>query len=273
MIHVGCSGWNYKDWIGKLYPIRTRDMLYEYSKVFDTVEINTTFYRVPPAEYVENWIKKTSSSNVFTFSLKFPREVTHELLFRNLNAAREIAINFQEQIITRLKKKNKLGYVLLQLPPYFSTSNLPYLYRLMGDMDTHNIQYFVEVRNRDLYENKAMARSLEEMNAGVVDIDSPEKKIEKVESILDVAYLRFHGQNYDSWSKRNGDPSERYNYLYSGPELNALSNIVKEKLDAYKEIFIYFNNHPGGFAPSNASSFRGLLGIEPSNKQNQQTLF
>lgn len=273
MIHVGCSGWNYKDWLGKLYPVKTHDMLPEYSGAFDTVEINTTFYRTPPVKYVDSWIKKSSGAKEFTFSLKFPREVTHELIFRDMVSAKEKAADFENQVVRRIQRSNSLGCVLLQLPPYFGPSNLPYLYNLLDILDTGRIRYFVEVRERNLYRDDGMARTLGERNVGLVDIDSPEKAFDRINSTVDIAYLRFHGRNAASWNKANRDPSERYKYLYSNSELEAFSSIVKERTDVYREVFIYFNNHPGGFAPSNATAFKGMLNLPSSGREVQKTLF
>ena len=80
-IRIGCSGWSYAGdlgWIGKFYPkkIPSNKMFFFYSKIFDTVELNTTFYNLPKIRTVENWA--TNSPKEFLFSVKFPQDITHK---------------------------------------------------------------------------------------------------------------------------------------------------------------------------------------------------
>ena len=122
-IHVGCQGWNYDDWTtkaggaGVFYPRGTRSgkMLAFYSQIFDTIEVDSTFYAIPSASSVEGWYKKTPAG--FTFSLKMPQEITHEHALRE--SSFEILDEFCERI-TNLREK--LGVVLVQLAPQFEAS-------------------------------------------------------------------------------------------------------------------------------------------------------
>jgi uncharacterized protein YecE (DUF72 family) len=110
---IGCSGWSYKQWVGTFYPRGTRpeEYLRLYSKVFDVVEIDTTFYGIPSLETVEKWYKGTPED--FTFCPKFPQEVTHTNIGINLEATIEKFLT----VMGRLGKK--LGPLLIQFPPYF----------------------------------------------------------------------------------------------------------------------------------------------------------
>ena len=113
-IHVGCQGWNYADWTTKaggekiFYPRGTKsvEMLAVYAEVFETVEVDSTFYAIPPSATIENWRRKTPEK--FTFSLKMPQEITHEY---NL---REPSFPILEEFCERVKDlKEKLGVVLV----------------------------------------------------------------------------------------------------------------------------------------------------------------
>src|SRR5215213_1106464 len=122
-IYAGCQGWNYDDWTtraggaGVFYPRGTKsnEMLAFYSQIFDTIEVDSTFYAIPPASTVENWYKKTPAD--FTFSLKLPQEITHE------HALRSTSFEILDEFCARVKDlKEKLGVVLVQLAPQFEAS-------------------------------------------------------------------------------------------------------------------------------------------------------
>src|SRR5690349_14814711 len=87
-IRIGTQGWNYDAWVGPFYPVGTRpaDFLSVYSRAFDTVEVDSTFYAIPPSKTVRGWADRTPAG--FTFALKMPQEVTHE---RRLRDAADIA--------------------------------------------------------------------------------------------------------------------------------------------------------------------------------------
>ena len=110
-IMVGCSGWSYKAWDGPFYPRGTQpeDYLEFYSSVFDTVEIDSTFYSIPPQNSARKWNKFSPPG--FKFSPKLPREITHE---RRLRSTSHLMEQFMESIYPI---KEKIGMVLVQLPP------------------------------------------------------------------------------------------------------------------------------------------------------------
>src|ERR1043165_3300016 len=116
-LSIGCQGWNYEDWVSKqggtgvFYPKGTRaaDMLEVYARAFETVEVDSTFYAIPPVSTFENWMKRTPAN--FTFSLKLPREITHE---RALGTG---SILLVEEFCERARTlKEKLASVLIQMP-------------------------------------------------------------------------------------------------------------------------------------------------------------
>ena len=117
MARIGTMGWSYDHWVGNFYPEGTAsdDFLAEYARHFDTVEVNSTFYRVPYRSIVEDWKEKTPEG--FTFTTKIPRAVTHGTELGNDWGKMEVFI----ENISLLGEK--LGPLLIQLPPKFKADN------------------------------------------------------------------------------------------------------------------------------------------------------
>lgn len=120
-IHVGTRGWNYDDWVGSFYPINTRpaDFLPVYSRAFETVEVDSTFYGIPAPTTLEGWAARTTPG--FIFALKMPQEVTHEQRLRDVTGA-------SGQFFDAVRELGpKLGPILVQLGPDFEPNELPAL--------------------------------------------------------------------------------------------------------------------------------------------------
>jgi len=126
VIRIGTQGWNYQDWVGPFYPGGTRpaDYLPIYSRAFDTVEVDSTFYAIPAASTVRAWAERTPPG--FRFAVKMPQEVTHESRLRDEAGATELFFDRMREL------GDKLGPVLLQLPPAFEPSELPALVNYLG---------------------------------------------------------------------------------------------------------------------------------------------
>ncbi len=251
MIWVGCSGWSYKEWEGKFYPVGEKNRLVFYSNVFNSVEIDSTFYNVPGERSVKSWIKAVSGKK-FRFSMKVPREISHYLFFRDFQRSNTEFRDFLSNIVKHFYDDNLLGSVLLQMPPYFGRNHLESLYKLL-DID-FKYRIAVEVRNADLYHDNEMRKNLEGMNVCFVDTDSFENRLTGIGSGLDYAYVRLHGRNAGGWRAENP-----FDYKYSDDEIAAIERIVTEK--KYADIFVYFNNHPRGNAPVNAIDLNSRLGF------------
>jgi len=121
VIRIGTQGWNYDAWVGPFYPTGTRppDFLSVYSRAFDTVEVDSTFYAVPSVNTVRGWAERVP--NRFTFALKLPREITHERRFRDCE---DVASLFFDRV---RELGSKLGPILIQLGPDFTPRELPAL--------------------------------------------------------------------------------------------------------------------------------------------------
>src|SRR5919205_3909267 len=139
-IFIGAQGWNYEDWIGSFYPrgSRTKELLSLYASIFDTVEIDSTFYAIPSENSVKGWRQRTPAN--FNFSLKLPSEITHK------NRLRE-SQGILEQFIQRISLlEYKLSCVLIQLPPDFSPNERPAFNQFI-ELLPSQVKFAVEFRD------------------------------------------------------------------------------------------------------------------------------
>jgi len=245
---IGCSGWWYKDWNERFYPsgLDERRRLSYYSKYFNTTEVNVTFYKLPPISTVMGWAKRTPKN--FIFSVKVPKDITHEthLLYA------ERLINKFFETISPLRKHEKLGSLLLQLPREFTKTKgtIERLEDFLGKLPK-GLEYAVEFRHKSWVSNGEVFEILEKYNVGYVIVDGP--PIPPIIRITtDFAYIRFHGHGKKVW----------YYYNYRKEELESWANKIKNEVEPnVKKIYIYFNNHFRAFAPKNAQEFIEILGL------------
>ena len=271
-IHAGCQGWNYDDWTTRaggdpiFYPRGTRsgEMLAFYSEIYDTIEVDSTFYAIPPASVVESWYKKTPGG--FTFSLKMPQEITHEY------ALRPGSFDLLDEFCERVKDlREKLGVVLIQLAPQFEASkeNAQNLRKFLARLP-REIRFAVEFRTRGWL----VDWTFQELEKRGVTLCLTEGKwipreltfgaIEKLTT--DFAYVRFMGErDLTAFDKI-------YRHMDTNLEIWA-GEIERVKA---REIFVYFSNFYEGHAPASVNKLKKLLGqviTEPSSLENQASLF
>jgi uncharacterized protein YecE (DUF72 family) len=242
-IHIGCSGWNYAHWRdGVFYPPRlpAKKWLEHYAQFFDTVEVNSTFYRLPKPEAVANWVAQTPEG--FIFAVKASRYLTHVRRLRELDDGVQ---RFYERIEPLLRTP-KMGPVLWQLPPTFKRDGerLAQALASLPKEQRHSFEFrhpswFVE----ETYE------LLRTHGVALVIGDRPEvNEYRSLEHTTDWTFVRFHSGTRG----RNGN--------YSESELAEWA----ERFDDWSrrlDIYAYFNNDWEGYAPRNALRLRELLGI------------
>lgn len=288
-ILVGASGWSYDDWVGRFYPIelaKKKGMWFSYyAEYFNTVEINSTFYR-PPGEFqVRSWITKAPKG--FEYSVKMPQLVTHKALVDgNLENAIFWAASFERACVKPLADAGLLGCVLLQLSPYFKNSDqsLNNLKSLLDALPTHEHNYAVEFRHRSWLDESrkeidpATLEALRERNVANVLLDGPGQPVTK-EQTADHAYVRFHGRNKDIWfgdEKEDDHRLNRYDYLYETQQLDPWVPRIKEAEIKAARVRVYFNNHARSKAIKNAFQLMDILLIAHRSKdiklQDQFTL-
>ena len=241
MIRVGCSGWNYEHWRnGVFYPPRLppRRWLEFYSRHFDTVEVNATFYRLPKENAVANWVHETPPG--FLFSVKMSRYVTHVKRLRDLPPSREL---FYSRI-RPLTASPKLGPVLWQLPATFRRDDdrlakaLDWLPPGRHCFEFRHESWFVD----EVYE------LLRARDVALVIGDAPERPFQTHELTADWTFVRFH-------HGRRGRLSN-----YSERELEQWARRIQDwgrKVDVYA----YFNNDRSGYAVRNGLWLSRRLGV------------
>ena len=269
---IGCQGWNYNDWITKadgesiFYPRGTRldTMLELYAKIFDTIEVDSTFYAIPQGSTIENWYRKTPET--FTFSLKLPQEITHNLALRKQSF--EILDEFCERI---LLLKEKLAVVLIQLPPQFEANkeNAQNLREFLAHLPKE-IRFAIEFRDRqwlidwtfEELENNRVALCLVE--GSWIPRELMFEAINK--PTADFAYMRFMGER----------DLLKFDKIYRLQDTNL--QMWKEEIEKInaKDIFVYFSNFYEGHAPASVNKLKELFGqkiIKPETLENQGSLF
>ena len=193
-IRIGTQGWNYDAWVGPFYPPRTRaaDYLSVYSRAFNTVEVDSTFYAVPAVKTVRGWAGRTPPD--FTFALKLPQEISHENRLRESAAIAELFYDRARELA------DKLGPILIQLSPDFSPAELPALVSFLPLLP-RDIQFAVEFRQRGWIHDGILAL-LAEHNVALALTDArwiPRKQMMALAArpTADFAYLRWMGPNRD----------------------------------------------------------------------------
>lgn len=258
---IGTSGWSYPprtgggSWTGVFYPLKKVDELQFYSRYFDTVEINSTFYRPCSPKTAESWARRTPAS--FEFTVKAWQQFTHS--HEPLLPA-DIA-TFKEGIAP-LEAAGKLGSILFQFPTSFHCDDdtRDRLRALLHDFG--NYPKAVELRHRSWDEHLDI---LDEANAVPVFIDEPkfrDSTRQKLQGRGAILYVRFHGRQAEKWWHHE-HRDERYDYLYSPKEIHThagrLQTAVEEQ--AIQKAYVFFNNHPGAKAVVNAVMLRKELGL------------
>jgi uncharacterized protein YecE (DUF72 family) len=238
------------------YPLAKTDELKFYSRYFNTVEINSTFYRPCNPKTAESWVKRTSDD--FEFTLKLWQQFTHK---KGAWTSTEVE-EFKAGILP-IVESGKLGCILFQFPASFrqtpeTTDQLRLLLDLFADYPKA-----VELRHRSWEDSLPMLQS---MDATPAFIDEPKFKdsirqnLEAVESPL--LYLRFHGRKFDKWWKHE-HRNERYDYLYTREEIQPYAVRLKSVLENkdIQRAYVFFNNHPSAKAVANAVMLRAELEI------------
>jgi uncharacterized protein YecE (DUF72 family) len=228
--YVGTSGWHYEHWRGRFYPedLPKPKWLEFYSRSFDTLELNNSFYHLPSEKAFANW--RDSSPEGFAFAVKVSRFITH---IKKLRDIEEALVKFTDR--ARLLE-NKLGPLLYQLPPglHRNESLLEDFLRLLP----RDLNYAFEFRHESWFD-KGVYDLLRKYNACFCIYDMPDLTT-PLEVTADFVYMRFHGRGW------------LYGGCYSDEELGKWAREIKKLSKNKKAAYIYFNNDAEGFAIQNA---------------------
>ncbi len=258
-IRIGPAGWSYKDWENVVYPPHGSkfDHLAYLASFFDTIEINSPFYRIPPATHAKSWVRRVSENTGFQFTTKVFRGFTHEKAELSADDVKAF-----RNYLDPLMEADRLGAILLQFPWSFkntpeSSERLVALFDAFADYPKA-----LEVRHAT-FQNEQFYEFLDEHDVAWVNVDQPlfSDSVKPSDIVTGpIAYARFHGRNYEKWFAHE-ESWERYNYLYSQDELEPWIGRI-EKMAKEKDTYVVTNNHFRGQAIVNAGELRESLGLD-----------
>lgn len=258
-IRIGPAGWSYKDWEKVVYPAHGSkfDELAYLSSFFDTIEINSPFYRIPPPTHAKSWARRVSANRDFRFTTKIFRGFTHEeakIADADVKAFRDY--------LDPLMDAGRLGAILLQFPWSFkhTPESLDRLQTLFRAFESY--PKALEVRHVT-FQTEDFFAYLDEHDVAWVNVDQPlfHDSVKPADTVTGpVAYARLHGRNYEKWFA-HAESWERYNYLYSDEELAPWVDRI-ESMARSKDTYVITNNHFRGQAILNAGDLKEALGQE-----------
>ena len=297
-IRIGTCSWAdealSKHWYPKGLPAGER--LAHYAQHFDTVEVDSTYYRLPAEDMVRRWAERTPDDfvmHVKAFGLMTRHPVKLEALPPDLRddaptddkgRVERPSREFRAEVFRRfldalepLRAEGKLGGILFQFPSYvvYKDRSLDYLQWAREQLgDDEMLVEFRHVSWLDDEHRAETLRFLEELGAAHVIVDAP--RIEGAKNLVPTvlaltsatAYVRFHGRNAETWNKRGGSAAERFDYLYSEEELQEWVGPLRELAEQAEQAYAFFNNNatsPDGHggrvaqAAANAKQLQRLL--------------
>ena len=271
-VRIGTCSWAdealTKHWYPKQVPAKER--LPYYAERFSTVEVDSTYYRVPERSMVQGWADRTPEDfvmHVKAFGLMTRHPVRLEQLPPDLREGmpvdergrvdrppRELRAEVFRQFLGALeplREAGKLGGILFQLPPYivWKKSSLDYLEWARDQLGSDAM--LVEPRHRSWFEEDVrsdLLRFLEEHGMAWVVVDAPKVDAKNVPDTLvavttPMAYVRFHGRNAETWNVRGGSAAERFDHLYDEDELREWVGPLRELSNAAENAYAFFNNN------------------------------
>ena len=237
--HVGCSGWQYKDWRGVVYPekLPMRRWFEHYTTLLDTVEINNTFYRLPPTTTVEAWAAQAPED--FVYAVKLGQFGSHRMKLRD-------AASWLPNHLDRAERLGRaLGPTLVQLPPRWKR-NAERLDEFFS-VAPRSMRWALELRDPTWVHDETFAVLRRHGVALCIHDLLPDHPWELT---TDWTYVRFHGPNA---------LEEKYLGRYGAEQLEPVARRLEQVLDAGQDVYAYFNNDWYGHAVHDAQWLRHRL--------------
>jgi uncharacterized protein YecE (DUF72 family) len=236
-------GWSYDFWMGNFYPKDAKNLLTEYAKNFDTVEIDNTFYRIPSMDTVKKWKEEVPED--FIFTAKFPRKITHIKMLQDCKEEFEVFIEHMSLLGT------KLGPLLIQLPPSFKPEKFEILKDFLAALPER--RFALEVRNKKWLDDK-LYNLLRDNKVALALIDHPwMPPMSKITA--DFTYIRWEGDR----NKIKG--------ILGKVERDKSADIkdwgmkIKVFLEDSVEVFGYFSKFYSGYPPGDVRMLLDTLRI------------
>lgn len=241
--YIGTSGWHYKHWMGNFYPsdLKPRQLIDFYVQYFNTLEINSSFYRLPPLKTFQGW--RTQVPEDFIFAVKANRFITH---MKKLKDPKETIGNFFESV---KGLEEKLGPILFQLPPNWKF-NQERLEEFLAALP-QGYRYTFEFRNQTWY-NDIVFDLLKKYNSAfcIYELDHHLSPMKATSSFI---YVRLHG------------PGGKYAGSYSNKALTGWADNCIKWNEEKKDVFVYFDNDQLGFAAKNAKKLKEMIELKGKN--------
>jgi uncharacterized protein YecE (DUF72 family) len=269
-VRLGTCSWADEGLVKVWYPRSVRnaaDRLRYYAERFDTVEVDSPFYRLPSPETAARWAERTPPG--FVFHAKASKAMTgHE----EADSRERVYAEFRESLAP-LEGAGKLRGVLLQYHPrVVNSKSAKEELRGVAELLAPLVP-LIEFRHRSWMEEDERADTLsflEREGLAYVSVDSPPTRASNVlpriaAATHEVAYLRFHGRNWKTWNKRTRTSGERFDWLYVREDLEEWAESIGGLARDGHEVYAMFNNNRYDYAPRSAAVLRGLLeeaGIE-----------
>jgi len=276
MIRVGPAGWSYPDSPGHVYPASVParfDALRFLASYFDTIEVNSTFYRPQPPKTYASWAKRVAANSEFRFTVKLWQVFTHGP--RGVSGERTEGVGAEKvewtaddvRMVTEglevLRGEGRLGALLAQFPWSFKPDGVG-RERLTRLVETfRDWPLAVEVRHGRWGRPGELA-FLKDLGVGFTNLDQPvigQSLPPTAHATGPLGYVRFHGRNYEHWFGEHEETFQRYDYLYTAAELAPWIERIKTlgATDGVTEVYVITNNHYEGKGPANALMIRAML--------------
>ena len=299
-IRIGTCSWADEALTKHWYPPEAKSAearLRYYAERFSTVEVDSTYYRLPDETMVSRWAERTPDGfvmHVKAFGVMTRHPVKVEQLPPDLRETATVddrgrvdrpPREFRAEVFRRfhralepLRETGKLGGILLQFPPYVVSKDVSVDYLRWAFEQLEGDRALVEFRHRSWLDEEHRDRTLallEELDASHVVVDAPKTEARNlvptvVAATSPLAYVRLHGRNAATWNTRGGSASDRFDYLYSDEELAEWVEPLGELGKNADEVYVLFNNNrwsrtPQGQlaaqAPANAGALRRILDV------------
>jgi len=263
--YIGCSGWSYSAWKGPFYPSNmdnSSDWLSYYASVFDYVEIDSSFYRMPNLFTVKNWLKKTPEN--FKFTAKFPKVITHDKHLKDVS--RELEYFLQSMIPLR----DKILALLIQLPPSLKiTEGLDNLRQVVSELDT-KFRYAVEVRDRSWFQDLAY-NFFANNNICMVWSQLAELRTPPIVT-TDFLYVRLIGDR--SIDEKDFGKIQKDRVIEMKKWSSKIKRVIKQEEGGGRKninlAIVSANNHYAGFGPGTANIFRKMVDLPEATWNKEQ---
>lgn len=252
-IRIGAQGWNYDAWLGGFYPSGTRatDFLSVYSRAFDTVEVDSTFYAIPAEKTIAGWVKRTPPN--FLFTLKLPQSITHE---RRLRGSEEETALF----IARARGLGpKLGPILMQMGPDFGLEEYPALVAYLTAWP-RDVPVAIEFRRRS-WVNRDVHAMLTEHGVSFALSEGPWIPRDLLLDLAEKPTAPFH---YIRWMGPDREITDHSRVQVDrSRELESWAQVMTRVADAGRAVYAYSSNFYAGHAPQTARDAQAAVGQQP----------